>query len=290
METISDSKTLQKTLKIWREKGASTGFVPTMGALHSGHLSLIEAAERSCDIVICSIFVNPLQFNEASDFEAYPRNLQRDLDLLKSVKCDIVFTPGAADIYPDKEQRQYQFGPLMEVFEGEFRPGHFDGMLAVVQRLLEITKPDKAFFGKKDFQQYLLVKALAKHLHLPTSIIGCPIVREDGGLAFSSRNQLLKPLDRERALNINRVLQQVKDSVLQGTAPALAAERAKAGLEAVQGITVEYLQVAAAEDLQPPRADTKDLVVLAAARVGNVRLIDNLEFQLPAVLNATSQL
>ncbi len=182
------------------------GFVPTMGALHEGHLSLVRQAKRESEIVVVSIFVNPIQFNNSDDLQKYPRDLDRDLDLLKEVGCDIVFAPSEAEMYPENPTESYAFGDLETVMEGAFRPGHFNGVAIVVKRLFDLIKPTAAYFGEKDFQQLAIIRALTEKENLSVEIVGCPIIREKDGLAMSSRNVRLSAEDRRIAPQIYKTL------------------------------------------------------------------------------------
>src|ERR1035437_3648920 len=194
-----------------RNSGKRIGFVPTMGALHEGHLSLLEAAKKECEITICSIFVNPTQFNDKNDLIRYPRMPEKDCRMLENNGCDIVFMPSVEEIYPQTDTRIFDFGKLDKVLEGAHRPGHFNGVAQVVSRLFEIVKPDKAFFGLKDYQQVLIIKNLVELLHLPIEIIACPILREPDGLAMSSRNMLLSAEERKAASLIPKLMQEAKN-------------------------------------------------------------------------------
>ena len=196
----------RKFLSVFRKQGKSIGLVPTMGALHEGHLSLIDASLRSNDITVISIFVNPTQFNDRKDFEKYPRDLDKDLELIRLKGCDLVFAPSEEEIYPEKDTRVFDFGTLDKYMEGKYRPGHFNGVAQIVSRLFDIIEPDRAYFGEKDFQQLVIIKNLVQQLNLPVEIVPCPIIRESDGLAMSSRNRLLTPEQRKSASKISKVL------------------------------------------------------------------------------------
>lgn len=192
MKTLENKQNLELEIKTLKKAGRSIGFVPTMGALHSGHLSLIESAKSQCDVVVCSIFINPTQFNDAKDFDRYPRNYNDDAELLKSVNCDILFLPSVKEIYPDESFKlNIDFGFLETVLEGKYRPGHFKGVGMVVKRLFELVNPDHAFFGLKDYQQFMVIKKLVEIYQFPIQLHGMPTIREKDGLAMSSRNKLL---------------------------------------------------------------------------------------------------
>lgn len=268
-------------VRAWSEglsaAGHAVGFVPTMGALHAGHISLINRAKDSGDKVVVSIFVNPTQFNNSSDLANYPRTYDQDLALLKDSGCDVLFFPSVAEIYPKPEKRHWDFGLLSTTLEGYYRPGHFDGMLTVVQKLLEIVKPAHAYFGEKDFQQLSLIRSMVRQEKIPVEIVGCPIIRESDGLAMSSRNMRLKPEQRDDALAINRVLFDIRER----TEAALPRELAKEGfnrLKDSKGVVPEYFEIVNARTFEPleywPSDD--DAVALVAAYVGEIRLIDNM--------------
>jgi pantoate--beta-alanine ligase len=263
-----------------RKTGVRTGFVPTMGALHEGHLSLIQAAKKKCDIVVCSIFVNPTQFNNSSDLLHYPRTPEADINMLQTVQCDAIYLPEITDIYPRFPEQttfiQLDLNPLDTVMEGAFRPGHFEGVVNVVWRLFDVVKPDCAFFGLKDFQQVAVIKHMVKTLQLPVQIEACPTARETEGLAKSSRNLRLSSDQRKQALIIFETLQLGKTLALQHT-PKETREQmmdhfAKGSLQ------LEYISIVNPETLQPLHANwTAGAVACIAAFCGDVRLIDNLQ-------------
>ncbi len=190
----------------------SIGFVPTMGALHKGHLSLVEKSSSENDLTVVSIFVNPTQFNDPKDFDRYPREVEQDLELLKSVKVDYVFLPDNAEIYPEKDEHQYELGEVSLVLEGAFRPGHFNGVASVVKRLFEIVQPKRAYFGLKDFQQYRIITELNKNYNLGVEVIGCDTVRDEDGLALSSRNMLLSKEEKNLALHLSKTLRLMSEN------------------------------------------------------------------------------
>ena len=260
-----------------KAKDKSVGFVPTMGALHEGHLSLIRTSKTDTDLTVCSIFVNPTQFNESADFENYPVTIDADIELLESVNCDILYLPkNAEDVYKNEVPFSIETGVLSEVMEGKNRPGHFDGVMRVVKLLLEIVKPDKAYFGLKDFQQYAIIKNMVKQLDMKVGIVGCPIVREKSGLAMSSRNALLSEEDKKKALIIYQTLKDLQDKVQIGD----VTQWVEKGLEQLQkNTTPEYLTIAESETLLPVSQLEKEKKyrAFAVARIGGVRLIDNIE-------------
>ena len=263
----------------------SIGFVPTMGALHNGHISLIQTALAENELVIGSIFVNPTQFTEQSDFEKYPSSIEADIFKLEKAGCDVLFLPAVADMYPNGSSptRQYDLGLLDTILEGEFRPGHFQGVCQVVQRLLDIVAPGKLYLGQKDFQQCLVLKKMIALLDIKTSIIICPTQREPDGLAMSSRNSRLAPAERAKASYLNRALKSIKENLREGDLAQL--QRNAKEILTKQDIKVEYVTIANAQTLEIIQYwDGKtELVALVAAYIHEVRLIDNL------LLNPTLQ-
>jgi pantoate--beta-alanine ligase len=284
MKVVSKVSELQELIR--KAHLTPVGFVPTMGALHDGHLSLVKNATGQASLVVVSIYVNPTQFNDKEDLRNYPRNIPEDLDLLKSVlrKNDIVFTPDDHEIYPAEDKRVFSFGNLDRVMEAMHRPGHFNGVAKVVSRLFEIVKPGIAFFGQKDFQQLAVIKALVKQTGDKVRIVGCPIIREDDGLAMSSRNRLLEPDIRKNAgvifKTISKASRMFKTCNIQ--------EIKKYVIETIgstKGFDVEYFEIADDDELIPIKDKTgirkeKRYFGCVAVRAGKVRLIDNIEIQL----------
>ncbi|MFV0290265.1 MAG: pantoate--beta-alanine ligase [Mangrovibacterium sp.] len=276
MQVITCASLLQEIISTQKQAGKIIGFVPTMGALHAGHLSLVTEAAKQCDFIVMSIFVNPTQFNDPKDLEKYPRTLTADVDLLKTTSCDLVFAPEVDTMYPEPDNRQFNFGNLEQVMEGAFRPGHFNGVAQVVSKLFNLVKPHKAFFGQKDFQQFAIIKNMTAQLALPVEVISCPIVRETSGLAMSSRNQLLSSSEKQEAAAIFEVLSWAKN---QGKALALT-DLKSAIIEKINLINcleVEYVEIADAQTLQSVNTwnDSLELVICVAVYCGKVRLIDN---------------
>ena len=257
-------------------KQQSIGFVPTMGALHAGHLSLIQMSKTKTDITICSIFINPIQFNKKEDLDNYPRTLDADIRKLAKENCDVLFLPNVSEMYPTNKLNTYNFGAIATVMEGAFRPGHFDGVANVIQRFFEIIKPTYAFFGEKDFQQLAVVKELTKQLNLSVKIVGCPIYREPGGLAMSSRNERLSPIERTQASIIYKTLQKIKNEYSAYTSQQ-AKEKFNSAMRQA-GFVPEYIEFADGNTLQPIENwnETSNCFAFVAVNVGNVRLIDNL--------------
>jgi pantoate--beta-alanine ligase len=259
-----------------RGGGRSIGFVPTMGALHTGHLSLVEASRAETDFTVVSIFVNPTQFGPGEDFDRYPRDLAADVGQLAPLGVDLVFAPPGAEIYRAAETTMVEPAAVAKRLEGEFRPGHFRGVATVVLKLFNIVAPDVAFFGQKDFQQSLVVRRLVADLDLPVEIRVCPTVREPDGLAMSSRNAYLTPEDRRWALVLSCSLRRACDLFNSGQRDAATIKQQMMDLfEAESGVTVDYLALADGDTLADVREVTLNTVALVAARVGGVRLIDN---------------
>ncbi len=276
MQIVRNNVELFNALAVARLQGKTIGFVPTMGALHQGHLSLIAESQTTCGITICSIFVNPTQFNDKNDLEKYPRTEEADLKMLSAVNCDVVYLPTVEDIYPeDWICPEFDFGDLDKVMEGAHRPGHFKGMSQVVHRLLWLVQPDKLFMGQKDFQQQTIVKKMLELLHWKTELVRCEIVRETDGLAKSSRNVRLNKEERQQALTISQVLFQLKKENFPS--PNNFYKWAIAELEKQSLIKVEYVEIVDTTTLQAvDNWNTKqELVCCIAAKVGEVRLIDN---------------
>jgi pantoate--beta-alanine ligase len=259
------------------------GFVPTMGALHNGHISLIQTARAENELVIASVFVNPTQFTEQSDFEKYPSSIEADIFKLEKAGCDVLFLPSVADMYPNGSlpTRQYNLGWLDSILEGEFRPGHFQGVCQVVQRLLDIVAPGKLYLGQKDFQQCMVLKKMISLLNIDTSVIICPTQRESDGLAMSSRNSRLAPAEREKATYIYRAMQSIQENLREGDLAQL--QRNAQEILTKQGFKVEYVAIANAHRLEIIQYwDGKSaLVALVAAYINEVRLIDNLVLNPP---------
>jgi pantoate--beta-alanine ligase len=280
MRTVRTVSEVRAELSRPRAAGRSIALVPTMGALHDGHLSLIRAARAAHDVVVVSLFVNPTQFNEGSDLAAYPRDESGDAELAAAAGADVLFAPGAAEIYPDGFATQVRIrGPLTETLEGAHRgPGHFDGVATVVTKLLTIASPHAAYFGAKDAQQLRVVRRLVRDLDLPVEIVACPTVRDDEGLALSSRNARLLADERHSALGLSCALREVADGIENGRfADPAEAERAGLRVLAEHGAEAEYFQVVDPASMAPVDALAGELLLVTAARVGAVRLIDNVD-------------
>ena len=266
---------LQDTLKA-QGTNPIIGFVPTMGGLHEGHLSLVRQAKRENEVVVASVFVNPIQFNNAEDLEKYPRDLERDLKMLQAVGCDIVFAPEDLEMYPETPTESYDFGTLETVMEGAFRPGHFNGVAVVVKRLFDLVNPTTAYFGEKDFQQLALIRALVEKENLAVEIVACPTIREHDGLAMSSRNTRLPAEDRRIAPQIQKILRDCRDLVDSFT-PTQVKTYAEEQLKKIPRTKLEYFEIVNVKTLQPITAwsDCPKRVACVAIWLGDVRLIDN---------------
>jgi pantoate--beta-alanine ligase len=279
MLTFRETELLTVHLAQLRQSGKTIGFVPTMGALHDGHLSLLNASRAICDVNVVSIFVNPTQFNDPSDFDRYPRTFDDDNAKLADFKCDILFAPAHSDMYPTPDNNKYKFGHLDTIMEAKHREGHFNGVGMIVRRLFEVVKPDKAFFGQKDYQQLMVIKSLNEQYNLGVDVVGCPIIREESGLAMSSRNELLGDENRRIAKVLSSVLLGLTLS-LQSQSLEESLATARATLQSQKGITLEYLEAGDAASLGVPEAG-KSIVVCVAAFVGGIRLIDNVVLPFP---------
>lgn len=273
-----DIPALRQSIQAWKSKGERIALVPTMGNLHAGHLQLVSAARARTNRVVVSIFVNPLQFNETADFNAYPRTLDDDARMLRVANVDLLFAPTVDVMYPQGQvlNTKVMVPGISDILEGECRPGHFTGVATVVAKLFNMVQPDVALFGEKDFQQLLLIRRMVADLAMPIAIEGLPTVREADGLAMSSRNSRLGVYERQVAPVLYPTLCKVRDQVLQGeTQYASLEQQATADLNRA-GFRTEYVALRRALDLQPPAADDKQLVLLVAAHLGRTRLIDNI--------------
>lgn len=279
MQVVKHINDLRVAIDKVRTGGTSIGFVPTMGALHNGHLSLVEKAGTETGFVVVSIFVNPTQFNDKGDLERYPRDLEKDIELLSSSACQLVFAPDVEEVYPEPDTRRFDFGPLEEVMEGKFRPGHFNGVAQVVSRLFDMVRPDKAFFGQKDFQQLAIIREMVKKLNLKVEIVSCPIVREPDGLAMSSRNLLLTPEQRKNAAHISATLFEALNKTRELNVEALRRWVVEQ-IDKNEFLKTEYFEIVDEQSLQPVKnwSDPGLKVGCIAVHCGKIRLIDNIEF------------
>ena len=264
-----------------RVNGKRIGFVPTMGALHKGHISLVEKSVAENDLTVVSVFVNPTQFNDKKDLDTYPRTLEADNKLLKAAGCDYVFTPSEQEMYPEPDTRVFEFGYLGEIMEGAHRPGHFNGVAQIVSKLFYIVKPDRAYFGEKDFQQIAIIRSMVEQLEMPVEIVSCPIYREEDGLALSSRNMRLSKQERQIAPNIYAFLNESCKLVPEKTVQEVT-DYVIDGLNEIDGLEVEYYMIIDSETLCPLKSwsETKKAVGCITVYCGDVRLIDNISYLL----------
>lgn len=277
MQLIHSLPEMQACAAAWQQAGLRTAFVPTMGNLHAGHLSLVEKAMTVADRVVVSIFVNPLQFNDSSDFDVYPRTLDNDLQQLAEYRVDAIFVPDEAELYPQGREglTWVEVPTLSTMLEGASRPGHFRGVTTAVAKLFNIVQPQVAVFGEKDFQQLLVVRQMVADLNFPIEIIGLPTRREADGLAMSSRNSWLTPTERQKAPALYRSLQVLRDKIRAGANEFDQLESQARDELTREGMSAEYLSVRSARNLELPQPGD-ELVIVAAVRLGQVRLIDNL--------------
>jgi len=263
-------------LKPVKSAAQKIALVPTMGALHKGHISLLKLAQQKADVVVCSIFVNPTQFTDPKDLEKYPRPLEHDIRMLEEAGCDVVFMPAVAEMYPEPETWHIDLGPAEFLLEGAFRKGHYQGVTQIVKKLFDAVDPDIACFGQKDFQQILMIRQMVAHFGMQLEILSCPIIREEDGLAMSSRNIHLSPADRKHALVLSRALNYVQENFSTAAIDELLSD-ARAMITATPGVDLDYFTIANGETLQPVAdKSAPDLVALVAAKVGETRLIDNI--------------
>jgi len=278
MQIVSTKKSIFDLVSTLKDKNKIIGFVPTMGAIHSGHLSLIEQAYEKCDVVVCSIFLNPTQFNNSQDYKNYPVSFEKDVELLENSNCTILFAPSVDEMYSkNKKSHSFDLNELDKHYEGEKRPGHFDGVCTIVSKLFDCVPADYAFFGEKDFQQLAIIKHLSKQLNVKTKIIGCPTIREDDGLAMSSRNKLLDKEQRQKASCLYQIMLKAKDmyknkpikEIIMLIEQFIAKEPT---------MRLDYVAISDAETLTPliKKMSNKQAVLLLAVYFDNVRLIDNL--------------
>jgi len=280
VETISE---LRADIAQARASGKAVGLVPTMGALHAGHLSLIETASHRDDFVVVSIFVNPTQFGPHDDYERYPRPLARDAQLAEQAGAHLIFAPSPAEMYPDDHSTWVEVENLTEGLCGRFRPGHFRGVTTVVTKLLNIAQPDRAYFGAKDYQQLAVIKRMVRDLNIPVEIVGLPTVREADGLAISSRNQYLDGQQRAAAPRLYQALQHGAEAARKGASGTQSEEVVRESLASEPMFTVQYVQAVDPENLQPRGEAGAPMVIVVAAYLGDTRLIDNIKIEEDAI-------
>lgn len=280
MEIVHTIKDLQAALAVLRAQGKTVGLVPTMGALHAGHASLVKRCVAENDAAVVSVFVNPTQFNDKNDLAKYPRTLEADSSLLEQCGAAFAFAPSVEEMYPEPDTRQFSYAPLDTVMEGKFRPGHFNGVCQIVSKLFEAVKPDRAYFGEKDFQQLAIIREMVRQLKFPLEIVGCPIVREEDGLALSSRNARLSAEERQQALKISQTLFTSRDFAKTHTV-AETQKFVEDAIEAAPGLRLEYFELVDGNTLQKIAnwEDTQYAVGCITVFCGEVRLIDNIKYK-----------
>lgn len=279
MKVIEKTFEVTGAVSLLESQGKTVGFVPTMGALHEGHLTLVRRCAAENDVCVVSIFVNPTQFNNKHDLETYPRNLEADIKLLQSAGCDVLFAPSESEIYPEPDTRRFDFGTLDKVMEGAYRPGHFNGVAQVVSRLFNIIKPTRAYFGEKDFQQLAIIREMVKQYNVPVEIVGCPIAREESGLALSSRNQRLSAEGKAAALSISKALfgsVYLKNEKSVSELKAWVIDK----INSDPMLEVEYFDIVDALSLESIESwdETDNAVGCVTVYCGDVRLIDNIQY------------
>ena len=280
MKIVKKTSELEVLVSLFKELGLKIGLVPTMGALHNGHASLVKKAVAENDVVIVSVFVNPTQFNNKNDLATYPRTMEADCALLESLGANIAFTPTVEQIYPYPDTRQFDFTPLDKVMEGPMRPGHFNGVAQVVSRLFDIAQPNKAYFGEKDYQQLAIIREMVRQFNYPIEIVGCPIIREADGMALSSRNTLLSANERQSAVRISQTLAKSQSLLKEKSVKELqqwVIDEINRGGE----LEVEYYEIVNGTTLQPINSwnDCDNPVGCITVYCGKVRLIDNIQYK-----------
>ena len=285
METVHTINALQEKLNALRLQGKRVGLVPTMGALHAGHASLVKRSVAENDVTVVSDFVNPTQFNDLNDLKKYPRTLEADCRLLEACGVNFVFAPSVEEIYPEPDTRQFSFAPLDTVMEGIYRPGHFNGVCQIVSKLFDIVKPDRAYFGEKDFQQLAIIREMVRKMQFPLEIVGCPIVREEDGLALSSRNALLSDEQRVQALKISQTLFESR-TFAQTHSVSETKQFVEEAINVAPGLRLEYFELVDGNTLQSIASwdDTTYAVGCITVYCGEVRLIDNIKYKQIAYL------
>ena len=280
MKLVHTIHELRAELDIQRKAGKKIGLVPTMGALHEGHASLVRRAVAENDIVVVSDFVNPTQFNDTNDLLKYPRTLEADCELLEKEGVAYVFAPSVEEVYPEPDTRQFSYAPLDTVMEGKYRPGHFNGVCQIVSKLFMMVEPDKAYFGEKDFQQLAIIREMVRQMQFPLQIVGCPIVREADGLALSSRNARLSDEQRQQALNISKTLFASKEYATSHTVEETQ-KFVEDGIASSEGLELEYFELVDGTTLQKISSwdETEYAVGCITVYCGEVRLIDNIKYK-----------
>ncbi|MDD3725692.1 MAG: pantoate--beta-alanine ligase [Candidatus Ratteibacteria bacterium] len=277
MKVVEKIDNVRKEVKKIKESGKSIGLVPTMGCLHYGHLSLIKTSTSECAFTVVSIFVNPSQFNDPDDYKKYPRDIKRDIELLKKEKVDLVFAPSVEEMYKEKASTYVEVKGLSDILEGKFRPGHFRGVCTVVCKLFNIVQPDRAYFGWKDAQQLIIIRKMVSDLDIPVEVKGCPTVREKDGLAASSRNVFIGD-KRKESLSLYKALKRIEEMILKEGIrdTSVLLKEGKGIITKYQGIELQYLEIVNMEDLTPVKKIEGKVLVLGAIKLPSVRLIDNI--------------
>lgn len=280
MKVIHTIKDLQAELSALKAQGKKVGLVPTMGALHAGHASLVKRSVKENDVTVVSVFVNPTQFNDKNDLEKYPRTLDADCRLLEDCSATFVFAPSVSEMYPQPDTRRFSYAPLDTVMEGAFRPGHFNGVCQIVSKLFDAVKPHRAYFGEKDFQQLAIIREMVRQMKFDLQIVGCPIVREEDGLALSSRNARLSAGERENALNISRALFKSRTFAANHSVNETQ-KMVEEAIAAAPGLRLEYFEIVDGNTLQKIANwdDTSYAVGCITVFCGDVRLIDNIKYK-----------
>ena len=278
MEIVHTIKDLQAGLSALRAQGKKVGLVPTMGALHAGHASLVKRCVAENDAAVVSVFVNPTQFNDKNDLVKYPRTPEADCRLLEECGAAFVFAPSVEEMYPEPDARRFSYAPLDTVMEGRFRPGHFNGVCQIVSKLFLIVEPTRAYFGEKDAQQLAIIRKMVKDLNFDIEIVGCPIVREEDGLAKSSRNTYLNDKERQAALCLSRAVKTGKEVIYTGADAKEVLNPMKAIIEAEPLARIDYVMMVDALTMQPIEKADRDVLVAMAVYIGKTRLIDNFSY------------
>ena len=280
MKVIHTIKDLQAELTVLRAQGKKVGLVPTMGALHVGHASLVKRSVSENGVTVVSVFVNPTQFNDKNDLAKYPRTLDADCRLLEDCGAAFAFAPSVEEMYPQPDTREFSYAPLDTVMEGAFRPGHFNGVCQIVSKLFDAIQPDRAYFGEKDFQQLAIIREMVRQMNYKLEIVGCPIVREEDGLALSSRNKRLSAQERENALNISRTLFNSRTFATSHTVSETQ-KMVEEAIEAAPGLRLEYFEIVDGNTLQKVNSweDAQYVVGCITVFCGEVRLIDNIKYK-----------
>ena len=279
MKVVHTIKDLQAELSALKVQGKKVGLVPTMGALHAGHASLVKRSVSENGVTVVSVFVNPTQFNDKNDLEKYPRTLEADCSLLEECGAALVFAPSVSEMYPEPDTRQFSYAPLDTVMEGAFRPGHFNGVCQIVSKLFDAVQPDRAYFGEKDFQQLAIIREMVRQLNYSLEIVGCPIVREEDGLAKSSRNTYLSCEERKAALCLSKAVKKGQELIRNGIAASDVLEPMCEIINSEPLARIDYVSMVDALSMQPVDSVNADVLVAMAVYIGKTRLIDNFSYE-----------